>query len=71
MQHLDTDRGAKAELKAANAIPVNGELSMGRLRDGRTVLLALNSPMARWHYANVRFTASICILNFPIAPGSG
>jgi hypothetical protein len=32
MQHLDTDPDAKAKLKAANAIPVNGELGMQAAR---------------------------------------
>jgi hypothetical protein len=47
MQYLETDPGAKAKLKAANAIPVNGQISNGRLRDVRQAMFALNLPAAR------------------------
>jgi len=65
MQHLDTDRGAKAELKAANAIPVNGQISNGRLRDGRSAMHALKLFAARsgirangaLHRFDLRFSA--------------
>jgi hypothetical protein len=48
MQCLETDPGAKAKLKAANAIPVNGQISNGRLRDVRYVRAQLARGVQRY-----------------------
>jgi hypothetical protein len=70
MQYLETDPGAKAKLKASNAIPVNGQISNGRPRDARQAMFALNLPTA---LSGVRANSTLhrFELRFQLSHGAG